>query len=172
MGAIQGLPRGTKEVLRSRFAAVNDTRWVLSLAAREGWEQANRAYLGAMRQRGAEEMAALMEGAGIGRPVSLDEACQLLEMALSFWASGTTVKRPTHRKGEAVLEIRVVNCPIYAQIEKTGWHGVTACGNWHRRRGWYQALGVVAEDTLLREKKWGYGACVARVKLRQEQRPC
>lgn len=172
MVAVKGLSRETKSVLRDRFTAVNDTRWVLSLAARAGWEQANRGYLAAMRQRGEEEMAALMEAEGIGRPVSLDEAVQLLERALSLWASRTIVKRMTHKKGEAALEIRVVNCPIYAQLQKTGWHGVTACGNWHRRRGWYDALGVVAEDTLLREKKWGYGACVARVRLHQEHRPC
>ena len=172
MGAMKPLVQETKDVLRDKFTAVNDTRWVLSLAATEGWERANRSYLEAMRQRGGEEMAALMEAAGIGGPVPLDEAVELVEEALSLWAAGTKVKRlQHHKKGEAVLEIRVVNCPVYARLVKTGWHGVTACGNWHRRQGWYDALGVVAEDTLLREKKWGYGACVARVRLHEEHRP-
>jgi len=167
VGAIRPLPQETEDALRSKFGTTANSRWVLRVAAREGWREANRAYLAAMRERGAEEMAALMEAAGIGGPVSLDDACLLLETALSLWASGTTVKRHTpHRTGGTVLEIRVVNCPVYAELQRTGWHGVTACGNWHRRRGWYDALGIIAEDTLLREKKWGYGACVARVRLR------
>ena len=169
MTAIAVLSEETKKALRDKFAAANDTRWVVHLATEEGWKQANRRYLEAMRQRGAEEMVALMEAEGIERPASLDEAIELLEVALGLWAAGTTVKRMQHhRKGEAVLEIRVPNCPIHAQLEKTGWQGVTACGNWHRRSGWYQSLRLLAEDTLLREKKWGYGACVARVKLHEE----
>ena len=166
MGAIRPLPQETEDALRSKFGTTANSRWVLRVAAREGWREANRAYLAAMCKRGAEEMAALMEAAGAGGPPSLDDACLLLETALSLWASGTKVKRHTDKTGGTVLEIRVVNCPIYAELQKTGWHGVTACGNWHRRRGWYDALGVIAEDTLLREKKWGYGACVARVRLR------
>ena len=166
MGAIKPLSQEAEDALRIKFGTTENSRSVLRVAAREGWREANRAYLAAMRKRGAEEMAALMEAAGAGGSPSLDDACQLLETALSLWASGTAVKRHAHKTEGTVLEIRVVNCPIYAELQKTGWHGVTACGNWHRRRGWYDALGIIAEDTLLREKKWGYGACVARVRLR------
>ncbi len=165
VGAIT-LPQQTADALRVRFSAVNDTGWVLSLAAREGWLQANREYLGAMRERGAEEMAEFMAAAGISRPASLDEALQLLTMGLSFWTSGVTIKRLASEKSEVVVNIRVVDCPVYAEIEKAGWRGVTACGNGHRRLGWYDALGIEAEDCLLREKKWGYGACVIQAKLR------
>src|SRR3972149_1895968 len=66
MGAMKPLVQETKDALRDRFTVANDTGWVLSLAATEGWERANRSYLEAMRQRGGEEMAALVEAAGIG----------------------------------------------------------------------------------------------------------
>src|SRR3990172_2148274 len=65
MAAIGPLPQETIEVLRGKFAAANDTTWVLGVAAREGWLRANRGYLSAMRRRGVEEMAALMEAAAI-----------------------------------------------------------------------------------------------------------
>ena len=170
MGATRQLAQEALEALEDRFASAGDNRWVAGVAARDGWLAANRAYLAAMRRRGAEEMAMLMEAAGATRPVALPEAVRLLETALPLWASGTRVK-PLARKNETVvLEIRVANCPIYAQLHKTGWQGVTACGNWHRRQGWYEALGLIAEDSLLKEKKWGYGACVIRVKLRSA--PC
>ena len=167
MSAIEALPQQTKDALRGKFAAANDTSWVLTLAAREGWEQANRSYLAAMRQRGAEEMAALMDAAGVSQPASLDDALQLLDMALSFWAPATKIKHLKAKPGEALLELRVINCPTFAKLQKEDWHGVTACGNWHWRRGWYDALGIEVEDTLLREKKWGYGACVAQVRLHE-----
>jgi len=170
MGATKQLPQETLDALGGKFASANDNRWVVGVAARDGWLAANRAYLAAMRQRGAEEMAAIIDAAGVARPVALPEAVQLLKMALPLWACGTRVKPMACQKGSAALEIRVVNCPIYAQLQKTHWRGVTACGNWHRRQGWYDALGLIAEDTLLKEKKWGYGACVIRVKLRQA--PC
>ena len=170
MGALRPLSAETEATLRGRFHSSEDEGSVLRMAARQGWLEANRAYLAAMRGRGTDEMTALMEAAGVASPAALDDAVQLLETALSLWSSGTMVKRLACRKGSVVLEIRVVDCPIYARLQQSGWHGVTACGNWHRRRGWYDALGLMAEDTLLREKKWGYGACVARVHLLEAHR--
>ena len=165
MGALRPLCADTEATLRHRFRSSEDEGPVLKIAARQGWLEANRAYLAATRERGTDEMTALMEAAGVARPAALDDGVQLLETALSLWSSRAMVKRHAHRKGSVELEIRVVTCPIYARLQQTGWHGVTACGNWHRRRGWYDALGLTAEDTLLREKKWGHGACVARVRL-------
>jgi len=167
MSAARPFPAKTEAALRLAFGSSEDDAWVLAMAESQGWRTANRAYLAAMRRRGAEEMAALMEAAAIGRPAGLDDARHLLETAISFWSSRSVVKPLHHKRGDIVLEVRVVNCPVYARLQETGWHRVTACGNWHRRQGWYDALDVTADDTLLREKKWGYGACVARVRLRE-----
>jgi hypothetical protein len=106
MGATMRLPQETMEALSGRFASANDSRWVLGVAASDGWLAANRAYLAAMRQRGAEEMAALMEAVGIARPMALPEAVELLEMALPLWACGTRVKPLACENGSVVLEIR------------------------------------------------------------------
>lgn len=165
MSTVQ-VSREKKGSLRAEFSAVDDTDWVLRLAREKGWERANRSYLEAMRRRGAEEMASLMDAAGVGNRPSLDEAVQLLEMALSLWAPRVNIKRLHAAEGEAHLQVRVIDCPTYQQIESSCWRGVTACSSWHHRQGWYDALGIAAEDTLVREMKWGYGACVVRVKLR------
>ncbi len=164
--SITQLSRETEDALHNKFSAVDNTDWVLRLARQQGWRQANSSYLDAMRTRGAEEMASLMDAAGVGPRPSLDEARQLLLMALTLWAPSVSFKPLPADEGEAHVEVRVIDCPTYNRIEAASWQGVTACGNWHHRQGWYEALGVEAEDTLLREKKWGYGACVIEVKLR------
>ncbi len=160
------ISREKEDSLRAAFMAVDNTDWVLRLAREKGWEQANRSYLEAMRRRGAEEMASLMDAAGVGQRPSVDEALQLLEKAFSLWAPQTSIKELPADEGEAHVEVRVVDCPTYRRIETACWRGVTACGNAHHRQGWYDALGIAVEDTLLREMKWGYGACVIRLKLR------
>ncbi len=165
MGVVQ-LSRETADSLRGEFSAVDDTEWVLRLARQKGWRQANSSYLESMRARGAKEMTALMDAADVEKRPSLYEAEQLLLVALSLWVSGISFKALPADEGEAHLEIRVIDCPTFNRIETASWRGVTACGNWHHRQGWYEALGLDAEDTLLREKKWGYGACVIDVKLR------
>ncbi len=164
--SIAQLPRETEDALHNKFSAADETEWVVKLARQKGWQQANQSYLEATRQRGAEEMALLMEAAGVGPRPSLDEARQLLLIALSLWAPRINIKHLPADEGEAHFEVRVIGCPTYERIEAACWRGVTACGGWHHRQGWYDALGVDAEDTLLREMKWGYGACVIDVKLR------
>ncbi len=164
--SVAQLSKEATDSLRGEFSAVDDTDWVLRLARQKGWRQANQSYLEATRARGAEEMADLMIATGVGKRPSLDEARQLLLQALALWAPGVTFKPLPADEGEAHLEVRVIDCPTYDRIEAASWRGVTACGNWHHRQGWYDALGLDVKDTLLREKKWGYGACVIDVKLR------
>ncbi len=73
MSAVQ-LSRETADLLRAEFSAGDETDWVLRLARQKGWRQANQSYLEAMRMRGAEEMASLMDATGVGKRPSLDEA--------------------------------------------------------------------------------------------------
>ena len=154
-----------KAVLRRRFRGMEETRWVAELAAQRGWKEANRRYLESMREQGVQEMAALMEDLGVSGTVSTEEALELLEAALAVYLPEAEARRTTDDAGQLALLIAVRDCPTYARIERSGWHGVTACGSWHRRQGWYQALGVDALDTVVGEKKWGDIACAALVRL-------
>ncbi len=155
-----------KAALRRRFRGMEETRWVTELAAQRGWKEANRCYLESMREQGVQEMAALMEDLGVSGIVSTEEALELLETALAVYLPEAEVRRTTDDEGQPELQIVVRDCPTYACIEQSGWRGVTACGSWHRRQGWYQALGVDALDTVVGEKKWGDIACASLVRLK------
>ena len=97
-------------------------------------------------------------------PVSISEALDLLEAAFAIYLPEAVVRRTVGDDGQVDLQILVRECPTYAAIERSRWHGVTACGSWHRRRGWYGALGIDASDEVESEKKWGDVACAARVR--------
>ena len=164
MPTLANLTPEARAVLYHRFPAPA-TQWVIELARERGWEEANRRYLEAMRARGFEEMSALMEDLGVGPPISHEDVLELLEAALAIYLPEARVERIADTGGHPALEIQVKECPTYARIEQAGWHGVTACGSWHRRQGWYQALGARAQDTVIAEKKWGDAACAALVEL-------
>jgi|FLYL01.1.fsa_nt_gi hypothetical protein len=151
--------------LRQRFAGRDDRAWVSDLARREGWAEANRRYLEAVRERGEEEMASLMVAAGAMGPPAPDAALDLIALAHEVFVPEARVERETDEGGAPVLVVTLAECPTYAYLERTGWHGVTACSSWHRRQGWYDALGIEVEDSVVAEKKWGDVACVARIKL-------
>jgi hypothetical protein len=170
MSVMQALPANAEAALLATFRSTEDQTRFLKKAAREGWRAANRAYLDAMRERGQREMLALMAAAGVEPPAPLAEAQALLEKAVSLWSPDAKIKPVVRRSRETLLQIRVLHCPVYERLQAGGWHGITACGNWHRRRGWYDALGVAAEDALLKEQKWGHGACLAQVRLRPATR--
>jgi len=163
--AMKSLTPEVRSALRLRSSARDDTRWVLRLAVKSGWQEANRRYLEAMREQGVEEMSALMKDLGVEGSLSDDEALDVLEAAVAVYLPEAEVERSASERGLSALTIRVRDCPTYARIERSGWHGVTACGSWHRRKGWYQALGIYPADTVVGEKKWGDEACVALVEL-------
>lgn len=164
MATMLKLAPEVKTALRRRFMETEGTRWVTELAARRGWEEANRRYLESKRAQGVREMAALMQDLGITGPVSRDDAFDLLETAVAIYLPEAVVRRTVADDGQVDLQIVVRECPTYACIERSAWHGVTVCDSWHRRQGWYQAMGVDAMDTIVGEKKWGDVACAAQVR--------
>ena len=165
MTAVKKLTPEARAALRRHVPQAEGTRWVTDLAAKRGWEEANRSYLESTRAQGVEEMSALMEDLGISAVASREEALELLETALAVYLPEAQVERMTDDRGEPALRIGVRECPTYAASEASGWHGVTACSFWHRRQGWYQALGIDVMDTVVGEKKWGDVACAALVQL-------
>lgn len=134
-------------------------------ASGDGWTQVNRRYLGSARAAGAAAMRDLMQEVGIARPSSVCEAADLLELAILVFTPpegyAGVIERP---RGNLILMANV-DCPMFRSLEERNWQGITACSSWHTRQGWYDALGVMVSDSVLREKKWGDRACVAELRV-------
>ena len=152
--------------LRRQFPYQQDERWVVEEArGAGGWVDANRSFLAWHRGRGASEMKALMEAAGIQAVTSSEAAADLVALAYEVFMPVDEYRGTIVRVDDTHLRIVTGVCPMFGKIERTEWHGVTACGSWHHRRGWYDAMGVDPEDGVLAEQKWGDAACIAEVEF-------
>ncbi len=92
-------------------------------------------------------------------PVSTADALDLLETAFELRGLRDGEGGAVLRRTESALVVAVQRCPVYERIERSGWRGVTACGSYHRRSGWYAAMGVSPEEELTGEQKWGGTQC-------------
>jgi hypothetical protein len=159
---VDTLSDAERESLREEFRLVEPTLWASDLARRRRWQDANEAFLRHERERGKRDMEHLMAAVGASRPVSPTVAADLVQAAFTLYledgADGIV-----ERLSDDCLRVSVRNCPIFRRLEETSWRGVTACGSWHRRRGWYEAMGIYATDSVLGESKWGDEACEALI---------
>ncbi|MFQ5380879.1 MAG: hypothetical protein ACE5EF_04550 [Dehalococcoidia bacterium] len=151
--------------LRKQFPVGEDERWVLEEAEKKGWEEANRSFLRWHRERGRAEMTALLEALAIKTPPSLRTATELVALGYETFMLPEGFQGDIDRLTEDSIRISVSVCPVYHKFEQDHWQGVTACGSWHHRQGWYDAMGLTVADDVLSEEKWGDVACVCEVRF-------
>jgi hypothetical protein len=164
---MDSLTEGQVAALRQRFPYQLPAEWVGRLAASDGWQAANLQFLEAERKRSTAAMRHLMDELGVERVDSREEALDLMELAFRVFTSNGDFTGTIDRAPDGVLRVEVQRCPVYQALEDAGWRTVTACPSWYRRRGWLDALGVHATDSLLGEKKWGDVACVSEIQIQQ-----
>lgn len=146
--------------LRERHPYQADLSYVSEVVEHQGWLDANTTYLETERARSEAAMRDLMREAGGERVRSAQDAYELIALAYQVFSpaegfSGSITMRP-----DGAMQITVSDCPVFRALEESGWFSVTSCPSWHRRRGWLDALGVDATDSVLSDKKWGTPACV------------
>lgn len=151
--------------LREQFPYMPSRAWVGELARKRGWQEANRTYLNGERKRAKAAMHHLMQELGVTHVSSTEQAVDLLTVAFQVFAPDEGMSLSLEREGNR-LTVESVDCPVFGALEESGWHTVTACPSWHKRRGWLDALGVGASDTVLREMKWGDPACRCVIEIR------
>lgn len=159
------LPPETIERLRERFSWEEDEQFALRIAVDEGWLEGERRYLHWQRIRGRLEMRALMEALGIARIDAPDQAAGLFVMAYRVFMPPEVYHETVEREWDD--RVRVVATGEAAEASRRmAWGGVVAGGTWHRRQGWYEAMGVVAEEGLPEGPDYIDPACIAEVTFR------
>lgn len=152
--------------LRKHYPFEPDVSWIPDVVRDEGWLAANVRYLERERERSAAAMRDLMREVRVERVRSTNEVLDLIALAVEVFAPEKGFAGTASRKSDRALQISNPRCPVYQAIEDANWHGVTACPSWHRRRGWLDALGVVATDSVTAEKKWGDPTCATIIEVR------
>jgi hypothetical protein len=131
--------------LRARHPFEADTSGILAIARERGWLDANVSYLAQERARGADAMRDLLSEVGVSAVPSVADAVQLLRLACQVFTGEAGFEGILARQSSHSLRITAAPCPIYRALEERQWTGVTACPSWHRRRGWLDAGGSLAE---------------------------
>lgn len=156
--------------LRERYPFESDTRSIDEIARQRGWAQANLTYLQGELGRATAAMRDLMDMLGVRAVESPAQATDLIELACRVFTAPEGFTGSLRRESPTRLRIVAQPCPQFLALERKAWRGVTACASWHRRHGWYDALGVEAADTVEAESGWGDPACVAVVEVKALRR--
>lgn len=152
--------------LRREFPYQQDEDWVSDVAAASGWPEANRRFLRWHHDRGEAEMRALMDTLavrGVGRS---DVAGSLLRLAYAIFMPHDHFRGNIEALDDDRVRVVVRQCPMFEKLMDADGHGPTACGSWHHRRGWFDAMGIEADDSVYAEQTWGEPACVTEITFR------
>ena len=144
--------------LRTLGQPAEDVDWPVALARSQGWQVANAAYQGAQRQWGISEMEALLHALDLQPPLGPSLACDVLLTAIELYFHTPRTDADVTVEGEG-LRINISRCPVFERFTDPRWGGLTACGCFARRRGWYQAMGVKGDEELVMLRKWGDPVC-------------
>jgi hypothetical protein len=150
--------------LRTLGQPAEDVDWPVALARNQGWQVANAAYLAAQRQWGVNEMQALLRALDLEPPLdpAMTREVLLAAIELYFHTSRTDADVTVE---DNRLRIDISRCPVFERFTDFRWGGLTACGCFARRRGWYQAMGIEADEELVTLRKWGDPVCELVIRL-------
>ena len=141
-----------------------DMDWPVRLARSEGWRVADKAYQVEQRRLGATEMQALLGHLNLEPPLDPALAREVLLTAIELYLH-TEQTVALARLEEETIRVGVSRCPIFDRFMDVRWYGQTACACFARRKGWYEALGVRANEKLVMTRKRGDPACDLRIRM-------
>ena len=155
---IDRLSEDEREEIREWTAIAEDVEWPAQVARYHGWLAANASYHTLQQQLGYREMRGLMDALEIEPPVDRATAEELVTAATELCMQ-TGKTRVVSRTKNDELHLYSTKCPLYELFTNPRWQGLTACGCFSRRRGWYAALSGVLGEDLVKSRKWGDPVC-------------
>jgi hypothetical protein len=161
---LEGLSEETRTRLRALAARAEAVEWPSHVAAAEGAAAANREYHARQSQQGADEMIQLLTALGLEPPLPPEQVKDVLLTAIALFLHTDGVEATARPAGDVIV-LNVSRCPIYERFTDPTWRGVTACGCFSRRQGWYDALGVPRDEELVLNRKWDDPICETAVHL-------
>jgi hypothetical protein len=152
------LTEADREEFREWSAIAEDVEWPAQVARDHGWLSANASYHTLQEQLGYREMHGLMDLLAIEPPVDRALAEELVTAATELCMQSDRM-RVVSRAKNGEMHLYSTNCPLYELFMNPRWQGLTACGCFSRRKGWYAALAGVLGEELVKSRKWGDAVC-------------
>jgi hypothetical protein len=154
----------TRARLRELAAAAEAVEWPGVVARYEGWAAANRQYQARQRAQGEAEMVAVLDALALQLPLGPDAVAEALLTAIAVYLHTDGIAATVERSSDGLV-LDVHRCPIYDHFADPTWRGVTACGCFARRLGWYDALGIPRDEDLVLNRKWDDPVCRTAIHL-------
>lgn len=155
---IDTLASETVDGLRRSSSIAEEMERPAILARHHGWEVANEAYQASMRDAGFVEMTSLLDALGLHAPLGDGDLRGVVEAAVDIFFHTDGIEAEQHLE-ERGIRVDVTRCPLYTRFADPAWHGLTACGCFARRRGWYDALGIPPDEEVVLNRKWDDPVC-------------
>ncbi len=161
---LERIPDTTIESLRDRAAMAEmlvlpaDTSRPLSARA------ANEAFHARQRELGGAEMHALLAATGLHRPLTEVQIHDVLLAAIDLFLRTSGIEAETTMR-DGTVTVTITRCPVFDHFGEASWHGITACGCFARRQGWYDALGAPVSELLVMNRKWDDPVCRTEIQI-------
>jgi len=158
VSALGNLASADRERLSQMAERAEDIEWPACMADESGWRAANEAYQRYQRGLGASEMRGLLSALQLSPPLDREQQREVLLAAVEMFLQTPRIESTVMSGGDRI-EVDVARCPLMDRFMDPRWFGLTACGCFARRKGWYDALGAPVEEELVMCRKWGDPVC-------------
>ncbi len=141
-------------------------RWALVPrgAERFGPEAANELNHWAV-QLVARRAMRLANGSPKG-PLTIEQIAEYLARAAELMWAPSMMRWEERIVDERTIEIEVTDCYAVDGLHRSGFLKDYRCACLAVRRGWFEALGIEAEQEIIRTMRDGADSCLIRVRLR------
>jgi hypothetical protein len=133
------------------------------------WREVAPQYFAAQRAAGIAEMRTLLRVLGRSTPLAKGEAQDMLALAATLYLGDQPGDVTLQPLADDSIRVRTTDCPVFRRLlDEQPLHpqsGMTACGCYSRRAGWYAALGMNYWDEMEANLKWGDPCCCVRIHL-------
>lgn len=168
--ALEALAPPERQRLSRLAEKAEEIEWPACMAEESGWRAANEAYQAYQRRLGAAEMRALLKALGLRPPLSQEQQREVLLAAVEIFLHTGRIEAQTRRQA-GTIEVDVVRCPLMERFMDPRWFGLTACGCFARRKGWYEALEAPVAEDLVMCRKWGDPVCEFVLEVKSTDKP-
>ncbi len=156
---LDGIPDDQRRELIAKSRWTCDSHWMMSMVMAAGWEAANRLNLQVGQAVGQVEMQRLMKLLNLKRPADKEQFMTMMTLAMETFITKDYFDYE-FKPYDADRNVGIIHtCYAYTKIHSLGMDKEYACGCFGLRAGWYQAMGIKAEEKLLRCLKDGDPRC-------------
>jgi hypothetical protein len=145
---------------------LHDGLWFHEVAQRFGFEVANELNHVAVKAVAKRAMR-LALGGRPKEPLAIEEVAEDFERAAELMWAPSMMRWEGQIIDERTMEVKVTDCYAVNGLKRTGLLKNYECACLAVRQGWFEALGIKAEQGILKTMRDGAESCLIRVRLRE-----